>query len=288
VAVADLVGSIMTIGVSGANGNLGSRVVARLAAVGAPQRLLLRDVARAPQAPGAELAVIGGYTDAERLVPALRGLDAVLMVSGREAPDRLAQHEAFVDAAAAAGVGHIVYTSFYGAAPDAVFSHGRLHWATEEYIRASGVPFTFLRDNLYADFLPHLAGADGVIRGPAGDGQVSAVAQQDIAEVAAVVLQEPTRHSGAAYDMTGPEDWSLTDIAALLTASLGKPIRYHDETLAEARASRAVYGAPDWEVDAWISTYTAVAAGEMAGVAGDIPDLIGRPATALIELFPPG
>ena len=88
--------------------------------------------------------------------------------------------------------------------------------------------------------------------------------------------------------MTGPQDWNLTDIAELLTASLGRPIRYHDETLAEARASRAVYGAPDWEVDAWISTYTAVAAGEMAGVAGDIPDLIGRPATALTELFPPG
>jgi len=278
----------MTIGVSGANGNLGSRVVARVVAVGAAQRLLLRDAARAPAAPGAELAVIGGYTDAERLVPALRGLDAVLMVSGREAPDRLAQHEAFVDAAAAAGVGHIVYTSFYGAAPDAVFSHGRLHWATEEYIRASGVPFTFLRDNVYADFLPHLPGADGVIRGPAGDGVLSAVAQQDIAEVAAVVLQEPTRHSGAAYDMTGPQDWNLTDIAALLTASLGRPIRYHNETLAEARASRAVYGAPDWEVDAWISTYTAVAAGEMAGVSGDIPDLIGRPATALTDLFPPG
>jgi NAD(P)H dehydrogenase (quinone) len=285
--VAARLGPVVTIGVSGANGNLGSKVAGRLADVGAAQRLLLRDVAKAPDAPAAELAVISGYDDRERLVAALHGLDAVLMVSGREAPDRLEQHRAFVDAAVAAQVGHVVYTSFYGAAPDAVFSHGRLHWHTEEYIRASGLPFTFLRDNLYADFAPFLAGADGVIRGPAGDGVLSAVAQDDIAEVAAVVLQDPAAHAGRAYDMTGPEDWSLTAIAELLTASLGKPITYHDETMAEAYESRAVYGAPDWEVAAWISTYTAIASGEMAGVSSDIPDLIGRPATSMTVLFPP-
>ena len=78
-------------------------------------------------------------------------------------------------AAAAAGVPHLVYTSYYGAAADATFTHGRLHAATEDHIRASGVPFTFLRDNLYLDFLPDLAGADGVIRGPGGSGAVSAV-----------------------------------------------------------------------------------------------------------------
>ena len=101
----------------------------------------------------------------------LGGLDAVLMVSGREAPDRLAQHRAFVDAAVEAGVGHVVYTSFYRAAPDAVFSHGVLHWDTEQYIRASGVPFTFLRGNLYLEVLQYAVGPDQTIHArPAAPG----------------------------------------------------------------------------------------------------------------------
>ena len=84
--------------------------------------------------------------------------------------------------AVAAGVAHLVYTSFYGAAPDATFTLARDHWATEEHIRASGLAFTFLRDNLYADFLPLMADEHGVIRGPAGDGRVAAVAIDDVAD----------------------------------------------------------------------------------------------------------
>ena len=99
------------------------------------------------------------------------------MVSASESADRVAQHVAFIDAAARAGVGHVVYISFFGAAPDATFTLARDHYATEEHLRASGMDFTFLRDNLYADFLPALVGDDGVIRGPAGRGRVAAVAQ---------------------------------------------------------------------------------------------------------------
>ena len=94
------------------------------------------------------------------------------MVSAAESADRLDQHRTFIDAAAEAGVRHIVYTSFLGAAPDATFTLARDHWVTEEHIRASGLAFTFLRDSFYLDFLPALAGEDGVIRGPAGDGLV--------------------------------------------------------------------------------------------------------------------
>jgi NAD(P)H dehydrogenase (quinone) len=85
-------------------------------------------------------------------------------------------------------VAHLVYISFYGAAPDATFTLARDHWQTEQHIRERGLTFTFLRDNLYADFIPLMPGADGVIRGPAGDGRVAAVAQDDIADVATATL----------------------------------------------------------------------------------------------------
>jgi NAD(P)H dehydrogenase (quinone) len=272
------------IAVTGATGQLGGRVARRLAEAGVRQRLLVRDLTRAPQLAGAT-AVQAAYDDGEAVRRALDGIGTVLMVSAAEHPDRVAQHRTFVDAAAAAGVAHLVYTSFSGAAPDATFTHGRDHWHTEQHIRASGLDFTVLRDNLYADFLPALAGADGVIRGPAGDGRVAAVAQDDIAEVAALVLREPAAHVGRSYDLTGPQALTLSEVAALLTAATGRPVSYQPETVAEAYASRASYGAPDWLVTAWVSTYTAIAAGEMAEVSSAVPELTGHPATSLEQLL---
>ncbi|WP_111767085.1 SDR family oxidoreductase [Nakamurella deserti] len=275
----------MTVVVTGATGQLGGRVVRLLDTAGVRQRLVVRDPARAPDVAHVELSTIGSYTDADGLARALADAGPVLMVSAAESADRLDQHRSFVDAAAAAGVPHLVYTSYYGASPDATFAHGRLHAATEDHIRASGVPFTFLRDNLYLDFLPDLAGTDGVIRGPGGSGAVSAVARDDVAEVAAVVLQHPADHAGRTYDLTGPEELTLAGIADKLTALTGRDVRYEEETLDEAFASRASYGAPDWLVDAWVSTYTAIAAGEMAGVSDAVPTLIGHPATSLADLI---
>lgn len=272
------------IAVTGATGQLGGRVARRLAARGAAQHLLVRDPARAPELPGATVGR-AGFTDGAAVRAALDGVPVVLMVSASESPDRVEQHRAFVDAAAAAGVGHLVYVSFAGAAPDATFTHARDHWHTEQHIRASGMAFTFLRDNLYADFLPGLAGADGVIRGPAGDGRVAAVAQDDIAEVATLVLTEPGAHAGQTYDLTGPEALSLHEVAAVLSKGTGRTVTYRPETVAEAYRSRASYGAEDWLVDAWVSTYTAIAAGELAGVSDAVPRLTGRRATALAELI---
>ncbi len=126
---------------------------------------------------------------------------------------------------------------------------------------------------------------DGVIRGPAGDGRAAVVARDDVAAVAAVVLGDPDAHAGATYDLTGPEALTLAEGAALVTEVTGRPTRYVNETIDEAYASRASYGAPDWEVDAWVSTYTAIAAGEVAAVSDAIPRLTGRPATSLRELL---
>jgi NAD(P)H dehydrogenase (quinone) len=270
--------------VSGSTGRLGGRVARRLAGAGVPQRLLVRDPARAPRLPGAEV-VAADYGDAVALRSALAGASTVLMVSASESPDRVDRHRTFADAAAATGVRHLLYTSFLNAAPDATFTLARDHWATEEHIRGLGLPFTFLRDGLYADFLPMMAGEDGVIRGPAGDGRVSVVAQDDIADAAAAVLRDPGAHAGATYDLTGPAALTFAEMAVIVTEVTGRPVRFENETLDQAYASRAGYGAPDWQVDAWVSTYTAAAAGELDTVGGDVERLTGRPARSLAGLL---
>jgi uncharacterized protein YbjT (DUF2867 family) len=276
----------MTIGLTGVTGHVGRRVrelLAETAGEPAPLVLLARTPGKVTAGPRDEVRACD-FADPDGAVRALTGVDTLLMVSASEAADRLDQHRAFVAAAAAAGVRHIVYTSFQGAAPDCTFTLGRDHWATEEAIRETGLAFTFLRDSFYADFLPLMA-QDGVIRGPAGAGRVAAVSRDDVAAVAGVVLADPDAHAGAAYDLTGPEARTLAAAAALITAVTGSPTRYLDETLEEAYASRASYGAPDWQVDAWVSTYTAIAAGEVATVSDAVPRLTGRPATSLRELL---
>jgi NAD(P)H dehydrogenase (quinone) len=270
--------------VSGATGRLGGRVARRLAGAGLRQRLLVRDPGRAPDLPGAEVAV-AEYGDRDAVRRALDGADVVLMVSASESPDRVARHLSFADAAADAGIGHLVYTSFAGAAPDATFTLARDHAATEEHLRGAGLPVTVLRDNLYADFVTFLVGDDGVIRGPAGDGRAAVVAQDDIADAAVAVLRAPAGHAGRTYELTGPAALSFGEIAATIADVTGRPVRFHDETVAEAYASRARYGAPDWQVDAWVSTYTAVAAGELATVSPDVERLTGHPATPLADVL---
>ena len=224
------------------------------------------------------MAAIGAYSDDTSVRKALCGVDTVLMVSAGESPDRVDQHRSFIDAASAAGVGHLVYISFLGAAPDATFTLARDHSATEEHVRASGIEYTFLRDSFYADFMPALVD-DGVIRGPAGDGRVAVVAQDDIADAATAVLRNPAPHAGRTYDLTGPDALSLSEIATTLTAVTGRDVSYVPETVDEAYASRAKYGAPDWQLDAWVSTYTAIASGSVAATSTAIHGLTGHAAT---------
>ncbi|MCP2262512.1 Uncharacterized conserved protein YbjT, contains NAD(P)-binding and DUF2867 domains [Streptoalloteichus tenebrarius] len=273
-----------TIAVTGATGRLGGRVARRLADAGIPQTLLVRDPARAPRLPNVTVRR-ASYADRDAVRSALHGIDRVLMVSASETPNRVDEHRAFVDAAAEAGVGHLVYISFFGAAPDATFTLARDHWATEEHIRASGLAHTFLRDNLYADFMPGLVGADGVIRGPAGQGRAAVVAQDDIADAATAVLRDANAHVGATYDLTGPAALTLDEVAHILSRALGRTITYQPETIEEAYRSRASYGAPDWQLDAWVSTYTAIAAGELDGVTDHVPRLTGHPATPLEDVL---
>ena len=274
-----------SLAITGSTGRVGGMVARRVAAAGRAQRLIVRDPSRAPDLPGSGTAV-ADYSDRAASRTALVGISTLFMVSAAEKPDRVQDHFTFIDAAAEAGVELIVYLSFFGAAADATFTLGRDHWATEEHLRASGIDHVILRDNLYLDFLPGLAGADSAIRGPAGEGRVAAVAQRDVAEVAATVLADPTMHRNRTYGLTGPEALSLAEVAARLTAARGgTPVTYIDETIEEAYASRQSYGAPQWQLDAWVSTYTSIAAGEMAAVSDDVERLTGHPATGLDDLL---
>jgi uncharacterized protein YbjT (DUF2867 family) len=273
-----------TIALTGVTGRLGGRVATRLVAAGSTPRLLVRDPARAPDLPDCDVAV-APYADGDAVRRAVHDVDVVLMVSGSESPDRVAHHRTFVDAAADAGVGHIVYTSFVGAGPDATFTLARDHGATEEHIRASGRAWTFVRDNMYLDFFPLLAGTDGVIRGPAGDGRVAGVAQDDIADVAVAVLHDPAAHAGRTYDLTGPQALSLHEVASALTAATGRAVRYVPETVDEAYASRAAYGAPGWQVAAWVTTYLAIAEGELAAVTDHVAAVAGHPPRSLDQVL---
>jgi NAD(P)H dehydrogenase (quinone) len=273
-------GNAVLIAVTGATGRLGGQVARALSVAGVPQRLIVRDASRSPALPGA-VVTEATYDDPGT---ALEGVTTLFMVSGSEHPDRVGQHRRFLDAAAAAGVRHVVYTSFYGAAPDATFTLARDHWATEQHLRASGMAWTLLRNQLYADFLPLLAGEDGVIRGPAGKGRVGAVAIADIAEVAGRVLGDPAAHAGRTYELTGPEALTLDEVAEVLTEH-GRPTGFHDEAREEAYASRQVYGEPDWQVEAWVSTYLAIADGSLARVTDDVQRLTGRPPRSFVDLL---
>jgi NAD(P)H dehydrogenase (quinone) len=258
-------------------------VAARLAASGHEQRLIVRDADRAPDLPGTRVAE-ASYEDPEAMRSALEGARTFFMVSAGEAYDRVGQHAAAVDAAVAAGVGRIVYLSFLGAAPDATFTFARDHWHTEEHVRASRLRFTFLRDSLYLDFLPGMAGPDGVIRGPAGEGWVAAVARDDIADAAVAVLTGEG-HDGRTYELTGPEAITLHEAAREISRAAGRPVTYHPETLEEAYASRADYGAPEWVVEGWVTSYAAIAAGEMDVVSDAVATLTGHRPMGLADFL---
>jgi NAD(P)H dehydrogenase (quinone) len=274
-----------SLAVTGSTGGLGGRVARRLASSDFSQRLLVRDPSRAPALDGAVPVTIKDYDDHDSAVEALRGVTTLLMVSAAENAERLSQHHAFVDAAAEAGVRHVVYTSFAGAAEDATFTLGRDHYFTEQHILASGMEWTFLRDNLYLDFFTHLVGDDGIIRGPAGEGVVAAVTRDDVAAAAAEVLSKPGQHVGSTYVLTGPEALTMAQVADTIARVQGREVSFHDETLEEAYESRRKWAAPDWQNDAWVSTYTAIAAGEMAQVSDDVRRLTGRRPTSLEEFL---
>ena len=272
-----------TIAITGVTGKVGSKVAQLISEQGISARHLARNPQRAALYDNAEL-VQAAFENSLEAVEALKGIDVLLMVSASESPNRLQQHFAFLDAAHEAGVKHIVYTSFYNAATEATFTLARDHAKTEKYIKERGFTYTFLRDNFYLDFFLDLCLNNGEIRGPAGNGKVSAVARQDVSEVATTILAKPDKWKNQLLNMTGPADLSMADIVHFVSEQKGEIIPYIDESIEEAYASRKAWPAQDWEYDAWVSTYTAIKEGKQAGVSSDIERVLGRPATSLEQL----
>jgi NAD(P)H dehydrogenase (quinone) len=275
--------------------------------------LIVRDPARATHFPGAEIAPASSYLDGAAMRCALSGIEKVLLVSARDrfgvahisaknrvSPpvyDRLQQHRAAVDAALDAGVKHILYLSMMSAAADATFILSRDHFSTEEYIRNSGVPFTFLRVCLYTDNVPQCVSADDVIRAPAGEGRSAWVTRDDIADVAAAVLAG-TGHLGQTYDITGPEALTMSETAEILSTAAKRKITYQPQTPQEARTTRSTSrlekfeaerrfltgrGLDDYEVEVFVTHFQQIATGALAEVSNIVPDLTGHAAQSLAQ-----
>ncbi|HEV7918619.1 MAG TPA: SDR family oxidoreductase [Solirubrobacterales bacterium] len=263
------------IGVTGATGFLGGRVARLLNGRKIRPRIIVRNAASAPPDINAEVAEAVDYGATKEMEEALVGVETLFLVSGREDKDRLEKHFSAVDAAMAAGVKKIVYTSALGASPLATFTLARQHFATEQYIENTGVDNIVMRNSIYMDYVPYFAGPDGVIRAPANDGRLSAVARDDVADIAAQLLTS-NKHDGEVFDVTGPEAFTLAEAAERMTEKTGRKFTFVNESEAEAYQSRAHLGAPDWEVEGWVTSYLAIAGGELDAVVDTVQKVAGH------------
>lgn len=270
------------IAVTGVTGNLGG-MVARLCKKNKIEvRNLARNVEKAEKL-GFYNVFKSSYDKSADTVKSLEGIEVLFMVSGSENPNRVQQHKDFIDAAKVAGISHVIYLSFYNASKNSIFTLGRDHYATEEYIKENGFKYTFLRDNFYADFFVDLCKEYGEIKGPAGNGKVSAVVRSDVSEVAAKILENPGKWENQTLNMTGSEELSMAEIVKAVSEYFGKEIKYIEETVEEAYESRKIWKAEQWEYDSWVSTYTAISENEQSGISNDIEKVLGRKATSLVE-----
>lgn len=275
----------MTILVTGATGQLGRLIVESLLARGASADQIIagaRDVSKA-----ADLGVRAvhlDYTDAASIAAALEGVDTVMLVSGSEVGQRVAQHRAVIDAAAAAGVTKFVYTS----APKATTSDLVLapeHKATEEAIVASGLPAVILRNNWYTEnYLGDLATAaqTGVLSAGAGDGRVASASRKDFADAAAVVLLEDG-HIGEVYELAGDVAWNYSDLAAAFAEVLGREVTYAPLSFDEQVSALRSFGLDEGTAGFVATLDAGIRDGALADTDGTLARLIGRPTTPLVE-----
>lgn len=254
--------------------------------------VVARDPSRAQHFSDRGVAVRhGDYADPGTLVPAFAGADQLLLVSSSDPyADAVALHTAAVDAAVAAGVGHVLYTSHQGASPRTPFGPGRDHAATEEVLERSGLPWTSLRNGFYAHTLTWLAGdwrTTGVMTVPA-DGPVSWTAREDAAEAAAVVM---ARLAAGATGLEGPltltaeEAPTFADVAASVSRATGSHVERVLVDPEEWLATQVREGRPEGMARFTLGMYEAAAAGFFAGTSPLLTDLLGRrPASALDAL----
>ncbi|MFK0401948.1 SDR family oxidoreductase [Microbacterium sp. NPDC090225] len=278
----------MTILVTGATGQLGRLVIDSLLERGAePSSIVagVRDLAKASDisAQGVRTAVVD-YDQPATIAAALEGVDSVLLISGSEVGRRTAQHQAVIDAAKAAGVSKLVYTS----APKAPTSNLVLapeHKATEELIAVSGIPSVILRNNWYTEnYAANIAQArdTGVVAASVGDGRVASASRKDFADAAAVVLLEDG-HLGQAYELGGDVAGTYDDLAAAIAAVIGSPVEYRALTAEEHAAALESAGLDAGTIGFVTALDAGIRDGALADTDGTLARLIGRPTTPLVE-----
>jgi len=265
--------------ITGATGHVGGLLAHELVRLGAPFRMAVTAEERAPAVP-AEVAV-ARYDDAESLDRVLEPGDRVFMVSMFEPPERrLPLHRAFVDAAIRNRVGHVIYLSFVGATEETAFSHGRAHGTTERMLAESGLSYAAVRNGMYADEIPSWFDSEGRISGPGGDGKVSFSYRPEIAEAIAVLLLDESHDSSPIVTVTGSESVTLAEFAAIATEVTGDHYRYDPDDVDDWVAYRRALGREDWSIEAGLSYYEGVRAGEADVVGDDYFRLTGnRPIT---------
>lgn len=243
---------------------------------------VVRDPARAADL-GVEVRV-APYEDASALTTAFTGVDTLVFVSGSEAGQRLPQHTNVVEAARAAGVGRVVYTS----APHADTTSLVLapeHRATEELLRASGLTWTFLRNNWYSENYAgtlQTAARTGEVVSAAGSGRVASASRPDYA-AAAVVVATTEGHEGAVYELGGDTAWDFAELAATVGEVLGREVSYRAVSGAELDTILAGAGLDAGTRGFVVALDANIAEGALAEVTGELSRLIGRPTTPLAD-----
>jgi NAD(P)H dehydrogenase (quinone) len=219
-------------------------------------------------------AVYGDFAEPASLDDAFAGMTTALVVSGFAEPGKRAQlHRNAFEAAARAHVQHVVYLSLQGASPDSTYPFSRDHFLSEQYLAATRLPFTVLRNAFYLDMFLDLFDVAGVIRGPAKQGRAAFVSREDCARVAAAVLKAPP---GGTHEVTGPEALSLTGVASSLSGIVGRELRYQDESVAAGREWRSRLGGPAWRVELSLGWHEAIAAGELERTSDSVLRFTGQ------------
>ncbi len=264
--------------VTGATGNVGTPLVAELLRLGAPVRVAARDVAVARAAFGDAVEVVPfDFERPDTFGPAFAGVEQMFLLRPPQIADVDGVIVPALQAAAAAGVRHVVFLSIQGAEKNRVVPHRKI----EDRLRTSGMAWTFVRaayfmQNLSTTHAPEIRELDEIWV-PAGRGSVTAhVDARDVAAIAARALVEPN-HEGKAYTPTGPAALTYDAIAEMLTRELGRPIRYADPGVLRYWRRMRERGMPRGMVAVTVGIYTAARMGLAAGLSDDVERLTGRP-----------
>jgi uncharacterized protein YbjT (DUF2867 family) len=276
-----------TVLVTGATGNVGSRVVQELRGRGVAARAFVRDPGRAAAILGPEVELaVGDFADPASVEAALRGVDTLFLACGN-VPPQVAYETGVIDAATRAGVRRLVKLSALGAEPGSPVAFWDWHARIEAHLRASGIPAVVLRPRFY---MTNLLGSVDTIRSagaviaPAEGVKVPMIDPADVAATAAVTLTADG-HEGRTYELTGPEVVTFADVAAQLAEVTGRPVRFLPVPDAAALDGLVEAGAPGWLAENVVAVFGMLRRDPAAQVTGVVHALTGRQPRHLAEFL---